>query len=715
MSAATVAPPRRPRAGGRWLLAAGVLAGLAFLAIVQLDALPGLLDVQQPLTAGFAKALVAGYWIAVVGACGLAALLPARLLALPVAGAAGLAGLSLLATLSIGTEIGSFLAAVAVMAACWQAGHWLLTLLGAARLAAIWPVAWLAGVPLLGLAILFAGRAGLLRWWTIGLPVLVLAALSLRELPAWARAAGAGWRSVTTSRLGAAAATVCLLLLGLAAVFAAAPELMYDALYGKAWLPEEWARAGTIEPLSRHVVMNISGFAQLLAVPGHLVDADGVGRYLQLLSAGAAVATVWWACRRSPWAPLAAAAVAITPQLFWQATTAYDDAVLILAAVALAVAVVASLEHRVAGPFAAGVALGVLGGACIDLKLHLAMLVVGLLGGWLLMRGRRGWPAATAGVALGGFLTAAPPFVLRWIDLGNPVLPAWNNVFKSEHWPARNEQLTFPFGQDPGTLGPLKTFWTAVVEPGQLNEAAPVGFTGLLVVAIAVALLTTLRPWRGPRYVSALWIGIALAALGWYMQFRYLRYILPAGAVAVMAIALASQARGPSIARVRVAIGGLAVAAVLLWPATVAQFWNVPGRDIPWEVAFHKTSDADYEELAMPERRALEAFDRVAPPGALAMTTAHQRLWLSDGRDLTPAWEVAARLEVGGGPPAERSEYRRLRALGVGWLLGFDGDATFSQPYVAATLARHGELAAQDGPWRLYRLVERPSGRVGAR
>jgi hypothetical protein len=689
------------------LPAALVLAGVALLAAVQLEALPQLLDVAQPLTAGFAKALVAGYCGAVVLACLLAAVLRPARLALPVAGAAALAGATLLATLTVGTEAGSFAAAVVVMLACWQVGHWLLLALRAHRLAAIWPVAWLAGVPAVGMAILFVGRAGALRWWTIGVPALLLALASLRHLPDWRRSTAVAWRHVTGDRLGAASATICLLLLGLAAVFAAAPELMYDALYGKAWLPDEWARTGEITPLSEHVVLNIAGFSQLIAVPGHLVEAEGIGRYMQWLAAAGTVATVWWACRRSPWAPLAAAAVAITPQLFWQSTTAFDDALLILAALALAVAVMSSFGDEATRAFLPGIALGLLGGACIDMKLHMAMLAIGLLGGWLILRGRSRWPAAAVGVALGGLVSAAPPLILRWIDLGNPVLPAWNNVFKSEFWPERNEQLTFPFGEDPGALGPLQTLWTSIVEPGQLNEAAPIGFAGVLVVAIVVALLVALRPRRGPRELSVLWFGLALAALGWYVQFRYLRYILPAGAVAVVAIALALPAGALSVGRARAALAALALMAALLWPATVAQFWNVPGRDIPWEVAFHKTSDRAYEELSMPERGVLETFDRVAPPGAMALTDAHQRMWLSEGRDLSPTWEVATRLEVSGGLPSDRPEYTRLRRLGIGWIIGAEGSATLTQPFIAATIARHGELVAEDGPWRLYRLVAR--------
>ena len=47
----------------------------------------------------------------------------------------------------------------------------------------------------------------------------------------------------------------------------------------------------------------------------------------------------------------------------------------------------------------------------------------------------------------------------------------------------------------------------------------------------------------------------------------------------------------------------------------MAEFWNVPGRDIPVEAAFGFRNADDYEKVSMPERDALAAYNRVAPPG----------------------------------------------------------------------------------------------------
>ena len=268
------------RSPGAPVLAVLVLVVAGLVLLVQALHLRGLLDVTSPLTAGFAKALVLFYGVAVAALTAAAAFLPVRRLAVPVVAAAGLATLTLLATLTVGGEAWSFLAAALVMCACWLAGRLLLTALRVPALAAQAPVAWLAGSAVLGLVLLFCGRAGMLRWWTLGAPVLALGAAGAVML---ARAAAAGpataaWQRIRSDRLSAGCASVGLLLLGLACVWTASPDLMYDAVYGKAWLPAEWARTGAIEPLRAHPVLNAAGFAQLLALPGHLVGAEGIGQ-----------------------------------------------------------------------------------------------------------------------------------------------------------------------------------------------------------------------------------------------------------------------------------------------------------------------------------------------------------------------------------------------------------------------------------------------------
>ena len=711
----------RPQPGlGRfgWALGLGVAVATAALLAAQATQVPDLMDVSSKLTAGYAKALVAGYAAAALAAAALAIALPRRLVWLPVAGAGAFAALSLGATLTVGGELWSFAVALLTMGACWRLGNAALLALRAPGAAAAPPAAWLMGAGLLGLVLLAFGRLGALRWWTVGLLVV---ALGLSALPPAARALSAqrDWRERLTP-LGAAAAAIMLLLLALAAVFAAAPELTYDALYSKGWLPAEWARQGELDPFPEHPHLSVIGLAPLLAVPGHLLDAEGVGRYLQLLSAAGAVAGVWWIARRSPWAPLAAAALAITPNLFWQAGTAYDDAVITLAAVGLAAGVLRLLDEPAVPPFAAGLAVGALAGACVNFKLHMVPLAVALAAGWWLVRRGRGRLAAAGGILAGGVALVAPPFVTRWILLDNPLLPNFNRVFKSPLWPERGGDLSFTTGAGggggeagPGVLldrlgNPLDVIADTATSTERFSGGAPDGAFGLVVGAILVAVLVLWARGRRDRALLVLWIGVLVAAIGWYEEFRVLRFILPIGAVALAALAFAAPRALPGRRLEVASVAVLGVAAALMWPSAIAFFWNVPGLDLPWKAALKIQDDYDYEHRSVADRDAIAAFDHHAPPGAAAVSSAHQRLWLSEGRDLAIDWELEFRLRSRSAPPATVPLLERYRAMGVTWMLGPRGAVPFTRPGVPELIAAHGELRWADRGWVLYRLADSP-------
>lgn len=731
-------------------MGAAALATSALVLALLAVRIPQLMDVGEPLTAGYAKALVGGYALAVAAIAVAALVLPPRLLWLPVACAAAIGGIALLATLTAGREAWSFAMALATMGACWRVGNWALLRLRVPSVASAPPAAWLAGAGLLGLALYAVGRLGALRWWTVALPVIALGISAAP--PAWRATkrlgevaggpeqdAGTGPLGGLTERAGertpegprdrvrtrrvpelsrpaAAAASIIALLLGLASVFAAAPELMFDALSSKAWLPAEWARSGSIGSLSEHPQLNLIGFTPILAIPGHLVDAGGVGRYVQWLSLAGAVGSVWWLVRRTPWAPLAAGALAITPHLFWQATTAYDDAALTLAGVGLAAAFVRLVREPAAAPLAAGVAAGLLAGAAVDLKLHLAPLAGGLVIAWLAFGVGPGRLRAAAGALAGGLALAGTPFAIKWIELGNPLLPNYNDVFKSRYWPVNETTVSFPASYGGGATSesalaelvePVELLLRTATDTARLSQAAPDGSFGLIVAATLVAALLLWTRGRA-REVLVLWGGVAVAAIVWYQQFRYLRFILPLGAVAIAALALAAPARRPGPWFERGAVAALAACAALMWVPAVAQFWNVPGRDLPVRAALGLEDDYDYERKSMPERDALAAFDRLAPPGAMVMSPTQQRLWLGEGRDISPQWEVARRLGSASAPPASDPPVVRYRKLGVEWILGRRSGVPFAEPGVPELLDRSGEIAWADRDWILVRLVDRP-------
>jgi hypothetical protein len=677
--------------------------GAAAVLVVQVAHLGDRLDPDQTLTAGHSAGLLAAYVIGVAALAVATLALSPRLLWVPPAVAGAVAGLLLLATLTIGREGWSFAFALLTMGACWAVGARALAAIRLPALAACPPAAWLAGVGILGVAVTLVGRAGWLRWWTVAVPVGVL---GLTALPAVARAAAGVLRRQPT-RLEAASAALAAGVLGVAAIYAAAPDVTFDALAMKAYLPTHWAHTGSIVPSKVHGQLMVSGFAQVLAVPGHLAGAPGVGRYMQWLSFAGLIASVWWIARRSGWAPLAAAAVAVTPHLFWQATTAYDDAVLALGAVALAAAVVVLLRPRMdAPPLAAGIALGVLAATCVNLKLHMAPLAgVLALGCVAAAWSGRARLRALAGAAVGGLAALAAPFAIRWIDLDNPVLPAYNNVFRSDLWPPINEQFAYPYTDD----GPLEFVAHLVAAPERFSEGmSPPGALGLLVAALVVAIGLLWIAGRRDRGVLVLWAAVLVGAVVSYVQFRSLRFLLPTACVAVTALAVAAPRAGLTSRAQRFAVVAACLSAALFWPSTIAQFWYVPDRRPPWRAALGRESDIDYEHRFAFDHYVAEAFDRIAPRGAGALTGMHQRLWLDPdgGRDFFAPFEVGNRLLS----PAGRTRgslLRRLHAIGIGWAIA-QPDQPLDWPVGRRAVARYGEIAYADNTWAIYRLVADP-------
>ncbi len=262
-------------AAGLFLVLAAIVIGLQVENSLDLASLVGVRGARE------GRRYFAVY-AAIVFACGgLAAFMPRRLLwTAPALGALG-ALVALVAVATSGGEGWSILAAVLTLTGAWLLGRGAFGLPGLRRsgLATSSMASLAAGLGILGLGVFLFGVAGLIRWWTVGL--LAMAA-GLAGLVLLARSQA--WRalpaSVTSTRFRAGAAGVLGVQLAYATVWAGAPEVEYDALQYKAWLPAHWAFSGGIDAATftdnpRSVYL---GLAQLVATPGHTVGAPGVGR-----------------------------------------------------------------------------------------------------------------------------------------------------------------------------------------------------------------------------------------------------------------------------------------------------------------------------------------------------------------------------------------------------------------------------------------------------
>lgn len=708
------AVPHAEQAGpSRLTLAVAAVVVLLVLA-AQVPAADRLLDPNLPFEAHNATTvLVANAVLAAITVLG-AALLPARLRMLVLVPGALVAGVMLGGAITVGGHLGDVASAVLVSTGAWWAGRWPLRALGVRSLQGVAIVELVVGLGMLALVVLALGRLALIGWWSVGLLAVALGAIGIwsgaREV--WKRRSAVR-EAIGGSRIGSACAGLLLLQLGWTIVWLSAPEIMFDAVYGKAYLPELWAATGSIDPLLAHPVLNISGLAQVVAVPGHALGFHDVGRELQTIGWIVLVATTWWcAGDRSPAGPLAALLVGVVPAFVWQATTAYDDLLLAVGAAALAIAVLRTVDRRTSDPraLATAVALGLVTGSCVWLKLNMLALTLTLAAGWVIFAGPvRDVLRRAAGVAIGCLAIAAPVFVLRWIDTGNPVFPNYNAIFESGHYPPVNEQYDFPYWPGVDLLDALTVPYRAALDPASMHESSPAGMYGMLMAALVIAAFVG---WRHPRRRAALivWSAMLVSVAAWWVQFRYLRYILPSAAVAVVLVVTQLRSWRPGRVATWLVLAVAAAGSILYLPSTVASFWNVPNRNLPLGAAFGRWDKQHYLEVVFPEKPVLDAYQRLAPPGANALSDAHARTFL-DERDLSPPWEVARLLQLSGPPPRTTAEaLRRLDALGIRWvILNPPWQTAQLYPWLASLTEERGTLVFSANGWNLIRLDAVPA------
>jgi hypothetical protein len=655
-------------------------------------------------------------YVAIVFACGgLAAFAPRRLLwTAPALGALG----AVVAVVAVGTSGGegwSIFAAILTLTGAWLIGRGAFELPGLRRsgLGASGMAALAAGLGILGLAVFLLGLAGLIRWWTVGLLamaaglagfVLLVRSQAWRALPA----------SVTSTRFRAGAAGILGVQLAYATVWAGAPEVEYDALQYKAWLPAYWAFTGEIDAATftdnpRSVYL---GLAQLVATPGHTVGAPGVGSFLQLALAALFAVVLWRLGSR--FAPAAGAigalVVSTAPQVLWQATTAYDDLFLAALVLGSGLAILHYEGRRVSAPFWASVGVGFLAGTCVTGKLHLVPFALALVGVWCVIApSGRDLLLRLGGCAAGAAVGALPVLVYRWVITGNPVFPYYNQVFGSEYFRTDEGFTDFTTGSEGGAGAAGNFFWDLVADVPQGIEVAAPGVFGLLVVAVVIGVVFG---WRGDAHRRAVWGATVMSLIVWWALFRYLRFALPFAILATV-LAMPALAGLGRLVRPRAGtiVGLLAacVAAGALIVSAMATLWNVPGR-WPVAVAAGAESESSYLSRALVDYAALGYLAAHAQPGDGVIGQVWGRLLLPLDVQLKWAHELEGEAAVIADLAEDPERFKEaLDERGFRWVVLADGGRQYADDYfLAPLLERYGQLVFADHLRDVYKLVDRP-------
>ncbi len=412
------------------------------------------------------------------------------------------------------------------------------TLLALAALAIgllVVPATWHGRVPIatvVGLVVI----AGLMGWvvtlplffWWLWLPLLLAIVFWRRAAVADAlRSIRAQWREAVAVAPRAAAAVA--ILLGLASTACWIPAMQMDDIAYHLNLPMQLLSHGRYTPQPEYQVWSFAPWAgdllHGLAFVLSRRDAHGALNAVWLaLAAGAAwsVASALGACVRERWA--AVGLFASLPPLVWIAAGMQTE----LAATAVTLALAAVVLARSESCLLAG---AVLFAGLFALKLVHGVSALPLIAYAVWRHGVS--PRGTL-VAIVTFVAlAASSYVQAWIETGNPVLPMFNDVFRSPYFPnAQYRDERWFTGIDAALP------WRLFFDTDRYVEAWDGGL-GFAPIALAGAWLLSLRRRESRAFVLAATAVLCLPLL----PMQYARYAYPGLALFCVLLPIGLRAR----------------------------------------------------------------------------------------------------------------------------------------------------------------------------
>ncbi len=365
-------------------------------------------------------------------------------------------------------------------------------------------------------------------WWAL---LFAIVALRRRALTHDLHSVRQGWRDAVSAAPRAAAATV--LLLGLASTACWLPSLQMDDLTYHLGLPAQWLQHGRYSPSADVQIWSWAPWAGdvlhgIVAVLARAPTHGALNALWLMLIAGAtwSLASTAGAAIRERWAAVALSAS--FPPLVWMAAGQQTE----LAATALLLALMVAILGEGRGRLWIGTAL--FAGLCALKLAHAAAALPLLL--YALWRHRGIAPASLLLACALWAALATSSFVHAGFATGNPLLPLFNEIFRSPAMPpVAFEDPRWHAGFAPDLL------WRITFDTDRYVEGWDGGLGFGLIALGGLWLLALVQ--RGQRLLFA---AITLSLLLPLLPMQYARYAWPS---IVLLIALLPAGLEPRLGR----------------------------------------------------------------------------------------------------------------------------------------------------------------------
>lgn len=580
----------------------------------------------------------------------------------------------------------------------------------------------------------------------VGLGVLSLLALSfspiglLRPVALWAivvagvvaAALHAPWRllrwpSVPTGGVERAALALIAAAGGFALIGALAPEIEHDALWYHLPFPAKYLAAGSLVDFPYEYTSYYPMGTELIFGYALALDGPIAAKLVHFALGGLLVVATYdlgaqMASRRV--GLVAAAILAVTPTVLWEATTAYID---LATAFFVALSLAWILRYADGDSRAALVLSALFCGLALNTKVLALIALVPLAA--MAFAGRREVPLwgrlkASSAFAAIALLPPLPWFVRAELGVGNPVFPSLYWLFGADpaRWTPQSAQglgaFLDGFGYRDGPLGALALPWDMT-----MHGAAFGGSIGLAFLMLVPFALGTRRPPRA--LVLCTFFCLAYLFL-WAsplssLQMRFAVPVLsPLSVLAAVGFWRARSMAGALHRRLPVVVSALVLAVLVLsLPPFVRmherdrqgwQGWQTHVlRETPLDAATGAEKRDAYLTRRLPTYAAIRRLNAVAGPRDRVVTFGQPNSLYSEAVTVP---NYAVRLGSALAPRgAERAAYRGLRRAGVTYVL-FERKAKDEQPALALTgpafERRYLEVVYEDARAVLYRVREKP-------
>lgn len=404
----------------------------------------------------------------------------------------------------------------------------------------------------------------------------------------------------------------CVLLL-IGFVGAVAPEVRHDALTAHLPIAREFAAQHAVVEMRQNTASYFQIDADLLHATAMTWTSDERLPKLMHYAAGVVTCALIYDLGARLWNPgaglITAAVFAGAPLTWWLAGAAYVD---LWTALFGAGAVTATwLHQRRPGP-AGAVAVGLLAGAAIGVKVPSVVLAVPLVV-VVLYRARAAgrWWATAAALAAGAALTGAFPYVRAWVLTGNPVFPLLRGLFGPPGGFLDAQVLQRLTGTGASLWDFIWLPWRITRYPERFVEDGSLGVAYLALLPLAFAAAAR----RVPGWITA---AAVASVFVWFRTSQYLRFLMPMLPLLVLMIG-AGAVNAPGGRGVRRS----AVALTVVSLALNAGAWASPGApNFPHGVATGRVTRFEYSAQYVPgflvsdfARRALPSPARIASAG----------------------------------------------------------------------------------------------------